>query len=375
MPRGDKFTTRITTFTDPKTDRSIRKMTSWDGAHCIATYMYSQALSRDERFLFFASDRTGLLQLYRLDTASGETVQVTDVPPEPRTDISGIIAWCSVHPDLQELFYCTGQGIFAVNVATLEERLVTRPEPGRVLFAFPMASFMADGRHAIVTCRLADGHPAVCLADVRGGPLEVVHRWPDPKGALDNLLGGRRGDRLVITFAPSPDLQNKRDLPPEQRARSWQLDPATGKAEPFLVMPPGFRATHETWAPPRKDRLFHHKKTVPQWTPASVESIAGDGTDRRVHFVSPDRKLGHSCVSPDGAYLACDVQDPAGNELYLVDLRTGKSQILCWPNSSVADGTSGHVHPSFSPTGRSVVYTSDAAGKAAVFMVDIVQPP
>ncbi len=136
-------------------------------------------------------------------------------------------------------------------------------------------------------------------------------------------------------------------------------------------MPPGFRATHETWAAPDRRRLFYHKKTVPSWTPASIESIAGDGSDPREHFLSPDRKLGHSCVSSDGTRLVSDVQDPAGNELHLVDLRTGAAEVLCWPNASIANGLSGHAHPFFSPTGRSVVFTSDVSGKAAIFMVDV----
>ncbi len=134
-------------------------------------------------------------------------------------------------------------------------------------------------------------------------------------------------------------------------------------------MPPGHRATHEYWGP--GGRLYFHRKTVPSWTPTSIASIDADGGDYQEHHVSDTRKLGHSCISPDGRWIVTDVQDPKGNELTQVDLKTGAAQVLCWPDSTLQDGTVGRVHPSFNFTGDKVIYTPDKSGKAAVFIVPL----
>ncbi len=75
----------------------------------------------------------------------------------------------------------------------------------------------------------------------------------------------------------------------------------------------------------------------------------------------------HSVANDGRLYTAGE------NELVLVDLPTGRSEVLCWPGSSVSREFHqvSHVHPLFSPSGRKVVFTSDAGGKAAVFVVPL----
>ena len=370
MPKGEKLQNRRTRFADARTGREINKLTSWNEANCTVTYMYLQGCSRDERYLVFASDRTGSFELYRLELATGETVQLTDKRQTEADARTGNIVWNTVHPNGREVLFCAKNAAWAIDLYTLEERLVARPDKPGWTFSDAMASLSVDGKWMHFSCRTGDGIAALARVPVTGGPIQEVYRWDKPDGQLDHLLGGMDRGRPVITFAPSPDRQNKFDLPREQRARDWKLDPATGQAEPFLVMPAGFRCTHEYWGAPDFTRMYYHKKTVPTWTPAFIESVASDGSDRRVHYQS-DRKLGHSCMSPDGRWIVSDVQDPTGNELILIDPNTSRGETLCWPNTSVADGVTGHAHPFFSPSGRRILYTSDVDGKAGVYMVDL----
>lgn len=368
MPIGEKLESKRTVFQDARTGREVWKVTSWDGHDCVATYMYLQAFSRDERYLFFGSDRTGVFELYRLEIESGEAVQMTEHQAEGMDDKS--LTRCNVHLERNEVIYPDGDAICASDIESLERRTIARISNPDWASIGGGPTYSGDGLRVLCAYRTNDGYAGIAQAEVAGSDFEEVYRWPHQGEGLGHVQGAST-DEAIITFVQSPDRQNDPDETRERRARTWKLDAASGEAEPFLVMPPGHRATHEYWGKGRDKRLYFHRKTVPGWTPTSIASIALDGSDYVEHYASPDRKLGHSCVSGDRQWIVSDVQDKSGNELVLIDLRTGSGEVLCWPDSSVVDGFSGHVHPSFSPSGQKVLYTSDASGKAAVFVVPL----
>ncbi len=147
------------------------------------------------------------------------------------------------------------------------------------------------------------------------------------------------------------------------------FDVETGETEPFLVMPKGYRATHEYWAPDGS-KLYFHKKQVPGWVPASIGSIPKEGGDMTIYFTSDSIKLGHSSVNPSQTKIVSDDQEPDKNQLILIDIPTGRYETLCWTNTSGTEQYN-HVHPSFSPTGRKVIFTSDTSGSSQVYIVPL----
>ncbi len=360
MARGDVFRMRPVAYRDERTGRRVWRLTSWDDANCVAAYFYFQSLSRDERYLVFASDRSGSFELYRLEIGSGETMQLTH---DPRCDIVRF----NVHPEGKEVFYTVRKGVYAVDLESGEERVVAEIEgrPWDRVYGGP--SISGDGR-IIVCLYRRGGRYGIAMAEAEGSRFESVYEC---NKRLSHVQVNP-GNSSIISFVPLPDRQNDPGLPPTERARAWRLDVDTGAAEPFLVAPPGFRATHEYWGP-SGDRLYFHLKTVPSWTPASIAFITLDGNEIRTLFSSNKKRLGHSCVDAEEKVVVTDVQEPRINELIAVYLENGASETLCWPNSSVRDQVTGHVHPSFSPSGRKVVYTSDATGKAQVYMVSLYE--
>lgn len=124
---------------------------------------------------------------------------------------------------------------------------------------------------------------------------------------------------------------------------------------------------------PRHPTVGHLRDIAQDYEAVLVTVMAAlaDRYDRTPDYPFIDTKLGHSCISRDGRRNVSDVQDAKDNELYLVDLVTGTSEVLCWPDSTLQDGTVGHVHPSFNFAGDGVIYTSDKPGKAAVFIVPV----
>ena len=93
----------------------------------------------------------------------------------------------------------------------------------------------------------------------------------------------------------------------------------------------------------------------------------------QVHYESDTIRLGHGVTSWDGRWFVSDSQEPVKNELVLLNLVTGQAKVLCWPNSSVGAGHDGyaHVHPSFSPGGNFICYTSDRTGVPQVYVVPV----
>src|SRR5437016_5381325 len=108
------YRTPNTTRRDARTGREVRKVTSWDDAHCVGPYPYCQAFSADERYLVFTSNRTGYWELYRLDIEAGETKAITDYgdwtyPAYHR-------AYYNFHPNGREVFFDDGATLWAVDI-------------------------------------------------------------------------------------------------------------------------------------------------------------------------------------------------------------------------------------------------------------------
>lgn len=353
---------------------TVWKLTDWDQSQCVLGYLTFKLFSPDGRYLFFASDRTGTFQLYRLDLEREQAVQVTG--PEGVNAGEGVPTagqWrdCNVHRQRNEFALCTDRQLIMADVQTLQHRVLAEcPAAWAKLDATPQ--FSHDGRLFATVYQQHDGRRGVAIGEVGDKPSELTSVMLAPAGEHVGYLISSPTDPFMLSVCKGVgDKQNDRTLPPELRARSSRLNPATGECVPYVVAPPGFRATHQYWGP--NGRCYYHRKTVGSWTPTSVDSIDINGGDCRTHYESPDRKLGHSCVAPDGSWLVIDVQEPNHNELIHVDLKTGSGRIICWPNSTVSGNNSqaSHVHPSVDFQGKCVAFQSDASGKCALFLAEI----
>jgi hypothetical protein len=136
---------------DPLTGRQVRRLT--DGrSNSYALYYFVPSVTPDGRFLVFHGERSGAVQLYRLDLGSGEIGQLT----EGHTKDSGWAVWCewhldgiynhlsAIHPVNGEVWYFEDHVIRATNVATFANRLVRRLPSGRMPIG--QAAFSPDGR-------------------------------------------------------------------------------------------------------------------------------------------------------------------------------------------------------------------------------------
>lgn len=356
LPKG------IRRFKDERTGREVWQITSDDGFNH-ACYFESQPFTSDDRYLVYASRRSGAMQLYRADLQTEEHAQITS-----GKDVQSMSY--SIYPDGRTVIFqefsrlvraevATGQVTWALDLAALRIPGAQRFSAGR--------TYSTDGRYTAVS--YSGDKSGIALIDLGHGKLHSFIE--NPTGTGGHLLICP-GDPMLVTFVKQPDEQNQMDLPPERRARTMLANFRTGQIRPFLTMPTGFRATHEYWDA-QGVRFYFHKKSVPGWVPTSICSVRRNGTGEQTHFTHETLKLGHSMISRDGRFIVSDVQEPNENPLVYIDLRFGTHKILCWPNSTVREGHAqqAHVHPSISASGKFVAYTSNHGGSPQVYVVPL----
>ena len=133
-----------------ETGRPWRQLTS-GRANSYPLYYFIPSMTADSRYLIFHSERSGWVQLYRLDMEKGDTVPLTD----GHTRESGWAIWCQPHlrgiynhlsslnAVRREVYYFQDDEIRATHVDTLANRLIRRM-PGRMPIG--QTSFSPDGR-------------------------------------------------------------------------------------------------------------------------------------------------------------------------------------------------------------------------------------
>ena len=138
--------------------------------------------------------------------------------------------------------------------------------------------------------------------------------------------------------------------------------------------------THESWIPGTRELAFV------DW-PHGIRCVHVDtGTERRVTSCN----AWHAICNRQGTLMIADTNFPdIGLQLFNPRDRVGESVTVCYPEaSSIGEHWNGpfpyakgpvqvyapqhtHPHPSFSPDGKLVVYTSDRTGQSQVYEVEI----
>ena len=367
---------RRKTLKDPVSGREVWQVTP-DGISCAKGYMYLNHFTPDERRLTVLAAVGGRQQLCAVDLERGGMTPLADAPG---------LNWCSwnVHPLTGEVYYRTGERIMAVDPERGTERLVfdaaqheelQRHTGGPIMFSgsgrWFSAQFTSDptprssppdwshwGAVAYERC-------GIVRIACDGSGCEIVYRHDE---SMQHVMFCPADDDL-LTFAVWPDYQNNAALPDEKRARAWLVDARTQTARPYLITPKGFRATHEFWSR-AGDRLFYHKKAVPGWLPTSLSYLDRATGAHHDFYPDPARRLSHSAASGDGEWVVSDsVEAPGLDELVLVEVRTGRAEIICCPHQIKANAWI--TPPSFSPSGRFIVFACDGSGEGRVYLVPV----
>jgi oligogalacturonide lyase len=358
LPR--RFASERRVLADPETGVTIWQMTDAPAVHH-HLYFTNPSITPNGRTLLFVSHRSGAPNLFTASLPDGEIAQITDV--EDLNPFSAVPA-----RDNARVFYTAGEEIRTVYLETGEEE---------VLAGFP------DARLGNCTLSADGGWVATCVRRDERNAIVAVHTGGATGSGATTVLETTR-EVGHVQFAPSTDnaLLYSGDI----RHRVWTVRFDGTEDQWLYPQGPDEWITHETW-------LGADEVLFVQW-PRALMAMSRDGVQARVVAAF---NAWHPCARRDGSLIVCDTTLP-DRGLQLIDPATGERRTLCHPRSSnrgrqwreplpteagptdpasagAAEDPYGpqwtHPHPSFSPDGSCVVYTSDVTGHSQVYIAHL----
>jgi oligogalacturonide lyase len=361
MGRGNRFPPESRFVTDEKSGARLRQITTASDIHH-HPFFFVPAYDNAMRWLVFISHRTGSPQIFVEDRASGELVQLTSQ--------SDIAEW-SIHPshDGRWVYYTAGASGWRVNIETSEGDLlvnfdnVAMREEGMVGAAMGTTALSACDRWWAI--KFNDGDDA-CLAvlDTRHGDWEIILR----RDTISHMQFCPDDANLLFYAGPLTD-------------RVWLVHRDGTCNRRLYARQPGEWITHESWIPTTRELAFV------DW-PHGVRCINVDtGEQRRIASFN----AWHPVSNRSGTLMVSDTNFPDIG-LQVFDPRSGgngRHRTLCFPDAtSLGEHWNGpfpyddgpipvyapqhtHPHPSFSPDGRRVVFTSDRTGISQIYEVEL----
>ena len=350
-------------FVDPVTGIRVRQVTTAPAIHH-HPFFYVPAYDDSMQWLVIVSHRTGSPQILLEEQATGNLIQITDRP-----DIN---EW-SVHPSHngQYVYFTAGNAAWRVDAERFqEERLAdfgTTPlmPPGMVGDAMGTTTLSHDDRWWAVAVRTE--HAAqLQVIDTRTGQKSVILE----RDSIGHPEFHPRDSNLLRYAGPYHERMWVLERDGAHHRHIYQRD---AEAKEWIV--------HEVWNPLRRELL-----TV-NWPLGMIGVDIDTGAVRRVCSFN----AWHASISRDGRRMACDTNWPdQGLKLFDPQDGEGSPQALCESRASnegahwrtdhcpYDDGPvrvyapqHTHPHPSFSPDGKQVVFTSDRSGTAQVYVATL----
>jgi oligogalacturonide lyase len=375
-------------FTDPRTGARVRQVTDHPSIHHHPFY-YLPCMDDAMTRLFFVSHRTGRPEIWCEIRATGELQQLTDQPE--------IGEW-SVHPshDGRFVYYTAGQGAWRVATDTGKaERLVdfgglAGREAGMVGAAMGTTTLSHDDRYWAVPVKIGARFHFIVI-DTRTGRHETILE-ADTIGHPEF----HPSDNALLRYAGS------------YKQRIWVINrDGTGNRLVYdrqpLAKPGQYEwIVHETWNPGRTRRTG--SPLTPDTRHLTPEIITANwprgciGIDLDSGSVRPVCSFNawHPSINRQGTLMCADTTLPdIGLQLFDPRDGVGQPRTLCFPGATnegkhwdtdhcpyddedykqgkwkVYAPQHTHPHPSFSPDGRWVIFTSDRTGHSQVYEVEV----
>ena len=386
MSVGRTYAQEWRDYLDPLTGRQVRQLTTRQPKTIISTFTTHRS-RRDGKYLIFISERTGVSNLFRLDLQSGVIVQLTDAPPVraeywPFTEAVKGVGSClpAIGNGGQEVFYFEGADLFAVEIESLKRRqLLSLPSDRRpsmlqanasgetlVFATWDEALFMERSQRAYAGEKFPDEHffqettsTIVRVDAVTGQAEEVLCK---EKFWINHVHVNPQNRDLILfchEYSGLPD-------------RMWLLDVVTGQCEPIPGQGADEWYEHEFWSADGR-RVCFHGGALGDNTQGFCGWCSPDGTDyTKAYHTTSGRAYAHYNLHPDGQTMVTDGEARPGC-ISKVHLRDGSQvfEVLCRHDSyTFGDDQRCHPHPSFTPDGQQVIFTSNRTGSSNVYLTD-----
>jgi Tol biopolymer transport system component len=322
MSIGNTFPGEMKQYKDASSGRSITQYTTAD-AHSYPLYYFIPSHTADSRYVCFHSERSGYVQLYRLDTESGEIAQLTD----SHTRESGWAIWCEPHLRgiynhlsalnvvTNDAFFFQDEEVRSTNLITLENRHIC-DIPGRI--SIGQTGFSPDGKS---------------FAFIHADRNHFVNAYSD-REALQNMKrfeweGGHQAWRNNVPCTIS------------------LIDTETGTMRDVIEL--DYHVHHVFYLDENRLLVNHPKDTHGMWI------VNLDGSDVRILRPADDHgSIVHQVVTDDGIYYEAVKRDPDARENWF-----GRYDVASDTFDEVQMPGLGYVHTGFDPGGKFLFFEND----------------
>lgn len=375
-------------FKDPATGRTVRQLTSQ--ANNVHLYFTENAFDSECKSVIFRSDRANNqdraphedphYNIFKLDLASGEIVQLTDEPAS--------VGSVTKTPDNRLIVYSVGRTLKCLDTQSGEIRTVYS-ETGN--FSIGAPSIAANRRYIAFTRNE--------IVDVPRGPnytgfKESFYRIKDGRITVAYLDGSGSFDIYKDThwlghfqFCPDdPTIASFCHEGPWNLVtqRIWLLDFVSREARPCFRQEEQDSIGHEFWT--HDSHLFFdnrgpgHDGTITSSRTQAVVSHVAVNHNAMQPFVGLTDRFGtlvrridmpyycnHYHANPDNSVLVGDDVDQL--VLIRIDGEQAELEVLCGHKTSWHTQES-HCHPTWSWDGKQILFASDEGGKVNLFLVE-----
>jgi oligogalacturonide lyase len=368
------FASESHTFSDSRTGVRVRQVTNNPTIHHHPFY-YLPCMDDAMTRLFFVSHRTGSPEVWCEIRATGELQQLTDQP--------GLVEW-SMHPshDGRYAYYTSGQAAWRVNTETCKsERMLdfgnlAKREKGMVGAAMGTTTLSHDDRYWAIPVKIGMKFNFIVIDTATGKHTTILE--------ADTIAHPEfhPSDNTLLRYAGSY----------EQRIWVINRDGTDNRLvyhRKALSKPNQFEwIVHETWRPGSREII------TANWPRGCIGIDIDTGATRQVCAFN----AWHPSINRQGTQMCADTTFPdIGLQLFDPCVGVGAPRTLCFPDATnegrhwntdhcpyddeeyklgkwkVYAPQHTHPHPSFSPDGRFVVFTSDRTEYSEVYEVEVTQ--
>ena len=374
--KGKIIPLNFRTRKDSETGHEVIRMTP-PHIICHRNYFYQKCFTRDGGKLIFGGAFEGHWNYYLLDIAAQQATQLTDGAGD--NTFGGFLS-----DDDKSLWYVKDtRQLRRVDLTTLEEHVVYEVDDEWVAYGTWVAN--ADCTKLVgIEIKKSDWQPLTDWSKFR------AYYFTNPECRLINIDLKTGEQRTILQekrwirhplYRPFDDKtiafchEGPRDA---IDARMWLINEDGSDMRCVRQHQQGESFTHEFWVPDGSALYYvAHQENSPHRYLYSANPVTLE--NRQLMEIPP---CSHLMSNHDGSRVVGDgaphntgdisLNDPF---IWVFDLKTGEKKAICQHNSSwkVLDGDRQvtHPHPSFSPDGEWVLYTSDAEGMPALYLARV----
>ncbi|GBD92322.1 oligogalacturonate lyase [bacterium BMS3Abin04] len=319
----------------------------------------------DKNHVIIYSNRSGGINLFRLDLINGTMVQMTN----EKGNISGSVWYI---PKYKILWYKIGNTIHSLNSETFENKVVFQTDSLEI----KSFSITVNKKYLVFSVNKNPGFSDNCSTGpyaifrfgLTDGSLKQI--TPDYGFIISHVQANPVNPDIIIYAWQHRYRPGSSGIVGNTPIRIWWVNIKGTKGGPVGPQEFGLHRTHEFWTYDGKRIGYSARyKFGPNLGKQYLGSCKPDGSDNFM-FKAPVGPA-HSQIYKDNKHWVADQNNGMILTLWTFDRGKVIKEEKLFRHNSSWNGQPSHPHPHFSPEGKKIIFGTDRTGTPCVYTVKI----